>query len=43
MATMPPSVPPTAGAMTELCLDVIQCEMVKTYLGPTEQQEELVM
>jgi hypothetical protein len=43
MTTTPPSVPPTAGAVTELCSDAIQSEMIEMCLRLTEQYNGLVM
>jgi hypothetical protein len=43
MTAMPPSVPPTAGAMIELHSDANQSEMIESCLRPTEQQKGLVM
>jgi hypothetical protein len=43
MTTTPPSVPPTAGAVTELCSNPIQSEMIEMYLRPTEQERGPVM
>jgi hypothetical protein len=36
ITTMPPSVPPMAGAITELHSDAIQSETVEMSLRPTE-------
>jgi hypothetical protein len=36
MTAMPPSIPPTAGAMMELRSDAIQGEMSEMRLRPTE-------